>query len=142
MLGATFLCGALALVWALHSQSGFSLGDLIAHAQSSSPRNYMATCEKIAGSISPASQVYYRDLGESRCDIGMTVNSGFLASQDFDSDISHWANSSSQIPVCSVTSVEPGTPSDVGSIVSWTLCRYALIIMLTLSMPTHHSFTR
>ena len=29
-------------------------------------------------------------------------------------DISHWANSSSQVPVCSV---EPGTPDDVAKIV-------------------------
>jgi hypothetical protein len=42
---------------------------------------------------------------------------GFLESQNFDSDISHWANSSSQVPVCSV---EPGTPSDVGNIVNWS----------------------
>jgi len=30
MLGTAFLCGALALIVALHSQSGFRLGDLVA----------------------------------------------------------------------------------------------------------------
>jgi hypothetical protein len=47
--------------------------------------------------------------------IATTIDHGFLESQNFDSDISHWANSSSQVPVCSV---EPGTPSDVGNIVN------------------------
>jgi hypothetical protein len=47
--------------------------------------------------------------------LSVTVDSGFVASQKFDWDISHWANSSSQVPVCTV---EPGTPTDVGIIVS------------------------
>ncbi|KAH9963685.1 hypothetical protein BJV74DRAFT_880011 [Russula compacta] len=50
-----------------------------------------STCEKIGSVYSSASQVFYP--GESDA-------------QDFNSDISHWANSSSQVPACSV---EPGT---------------------------------
>jgi hypothetical protein len=44
------------------------------------------------------------------------IDPEFLDSQEFEMDISHWANSSSQVPVCSV---EPGTPDDVASIVIW-----------------------
>ncbi|KAI0251533.1 FAD dependent oxidoreductase [Lactifluus subvellereus] len=54
-----------------------------------------ATCEKIATSLSPASQVFYP------------------GSQEFNADISHWANSSSYVSACSV---EPGSLSDVGLI--------------------------
>src|SRR6266849_9489393 len=36
---------------------------------------------------------------------------GGLGSQEFEFDISHWTNTSSQVPVCSV---EPGTLDDVG----------------------------
>ncbi|KAH9988281.1 FAD-binding domain-containing protein [Russula compacta] len=96
-MGATLVSWALILAGAWQSQSGCGLGSLGVYAQSSSglSPNYTLTCEKIAVSISSASQVFYP------------------GSQDFNSDISHWANSSSQVPACSV---EPGTPSDVGLI--------------------------
>jgi hypothetical protein len=58
MLGAALLCGALALVGALHSQSGLGLG-LITHAQPPSTDKCKAACEKIAESITSASQVFY-----------------------------------------------------------------------------------
>ncbi|KAH9972613.1 hypothetical protein BGW80DRAFT_1459703 [Lactifluus volemus] len=57
--------------------------------------DYGVTCENIAKSVSPASQVFYP------------------GSPEFDADISHWANSSSQVSACSV---EPGTPQDVAHI--------------------------
>ena len=47
------------------------------------------------------------------------INIGFSDSPEFELDISHWANSSSQVPVCSV---EPGAPNDVAKIVIWSLC--------------------
>jgi hypothetical protein len=47
------------------------------------------------------------------------IDHGFPGSQNFHADISHWLDSSSQVPVCSV---EPGTPSDVGQIVSRFSC--------------------
>ncbi|THH19350.1 hypothetical protein EW146_g1809 [Bondarzewia mesenterica] len=53
------------------------------------------TCEAIAAAISSASDVYYP------------------LSIHFNSDIAHWASSSSQISTCSV---EPGTAEDVGEI--------------------------
>jgi|SRR6266850_176892 len=56
--------------------------------------------------------------------IATVVHNGFLESQNFDSDISHWANSSSQVPVCSV---EPGTPSDVGKIVNRSSCHCGFV---------------
>jgi hypothetical protein len=125
------MCGVLDLIGALYGQSGFNLGNLITHARASSPDSYTATCQKIEASISSASQVFYP--GEFQCDfeelplLFITFNSGYLASQNFDSDISHWANSSSQVPVCSV---EPGTPTDVGLIVSWSLYQCTLPILL------------
>ncbi|KAF8260158.1 FAD-binding domain-containing protein [Lactarius quietus] len=59
--------------------------------------SYNDTCNKIEQAISEssASQVFYP------------------GSPEFDADISHWANSSSQVSACSV---EPGTPQDVGLI--------------------------
>ncbi|KAI9438134.1 FAD-binding domain-containing protein [Lactarius indigo] len=56
---------------------------------------YKGTCQNIEATISSASQVFYP------------------GSQEFEADISHWANSSSQVSACSV---EPGTPQDVGLI--------------------------
>jgi hypothetical protein len=50
--------------------------------------------------------------------VRITQLSAFLDSQEFEFDISHWANSSSQVPVCTV---EPGTPGDVGLIVNLAL---------------------
>ncbi|KAI9456081.1 FAD-binding domain-containing protein [Russula earlei] len=97
MLGAAFLACILVLTRAtLQGPSGFDLGNRAVQPRSpSSQDGYGATCEKIARSISSASQVFYP------------------WSQDFDSDIAHWTNSSSQVSACSV---EPGTPNDVGLI--------------------------
>lgn len=53
------------------------------------------TCKKIERTISSASQVFYP------------------GSPEFEADISHRANSSSQVSACSV---QPGTPQDVGLI--------------------------
>ncbi|KAF8551796.1 FAD-binding domain-containing protein [Imleria badia] len=58
-----------------------------------STSNWGETCQKIATSISAASDVYY-----------------FL-SEEYQEDISHWALSSTQVAACSF---EPGTPEDVG----------------------------
>lgn len=55
--------------------------------------SYRVTCETIARSISSKSQVFYP------------------GSRDFEVDIAHWTNSSSQRSACSV---EPGTPQDAG----------------------------
>ena len=62
MLRTAFLCGALALIVALRSQSGFRLGDLVALVQPSSlsaDNSYKVTCQNLAKSISSASQVFY-----------------------------------------------------------------------------------
>jgi hypothetical protein len=61
MLGTAFLCIALVLAEALQDHSRFSLGNFVAYAQSqsSSPTDYKVTCEKIAQSVSSASQVFY-----------------------------------------------------------------------------------
>lgn len=109
MLAAAFLCRAFALAGILHSQSRFGLWNLIPHTiptRKTKPRN----TESRARRLPTRSQVYYP--GES-CDSVYTTSSVFLlffflASQEFDSGIPHWVNSSSQIPTCSV---EPGTPS-------------------------------
>ncbi|KAH9997045.1 FAD dependent oxidoreductase [Russula vinacea] len=88
------LC-ALGIAKALQDPPGFSQQNFAVYTPSSSLAHYKVTCEEIAQSISSASQVFYPD------------------SQEFELDISHWVDSSSQIPVCSV---EPGTPDDVVSI--------------------------
>ncbi|KAH9988273.1 hypothetical protein BJV74DRAFT_796325 [Russula compacta] len=98
MMGVAFVIYALALVGTLQSQSAFGLGNLVPYAQSPSSDNYTVTCENIVASISSASHVFYLD---------------------FSSDISHWANSSSQVPMWSV---EPGTPSDVGLVLREIAC--------------------
>ena len=120
MLGKAFLWSALVLAAALQNRSRFGLGNFAAYAQSTSTQaDFKASCEKIARSISSASQVFYS--GELRV-IGLPfasfIQSGVLDSQEFNLDISHWANSSSQAPACTV---EPGTPGDVGLIVNFTL---------------------
>ncbi|KAH9037371.1 FAD-binding domain-containing protein [Lactarius deliciosus] len=63
--------------------------------QQFSVTGYEGTCKKIERAISSASQVFYP------------------GSPGFEADISHWANSSSQVSACSV---EPGTPQDIGLI--------------------------
>jgi hypothetical protein len=61
MLGAALLWCALALVLAeaLQDQPGFSQENFAAYTLPPSPAHYKATCEKIAESISSASQVFY-----------------------------------------------------------------------------------
>jgi hypothetical protein len=110
-LGAAFLCSALILAHALKDHSVFALGDLAVYTPSPSPANCEATCENIAKAISSKSQVFYP--GELRVPrlYASPIDAGVLGSQEFNFDFSHWANTSSQVPVCSV---EPGTPDDVG----------------------------
>ncbi|KAF8477759.1 hypothetical protein DFH94DRAFT_92260 [Russula ochroleuca] len=93
--GSSLLWRALVLAEALQDHSEISQENFAAYTLSPSPTHYKVMCEKIAQYISSASQVFYPN------------------SQEFEMDISHWANSSSQVPVCSV---EPGTPDDVASI--------------------------
>ena len=89
--------------------------------------NYTDTCKKMEKTISSASQVFYP--GESECHTIARLNASTIfiidprsiGSPEFDADISHWANSSSQVSACSV---EPGTPQDVGLIAS-TLSIYS-----------------
>jgi hypothetical protein len=116
MMGAAFLWYSLALIVALQEQSRFSEGNFGAYAQSPSPADskLKITCEKIAQSISSKSQVFYPRKRDRRSLVCMT-HPGFLGSPEFNLDISHWANSSSQVPVCTV---EPATPADVASIVN------------------------
>ncbi|CCM00866.1 uncharacterized protein FIBRA_02912 [Fibroporia radiculosa] len=71
--------------------SALSAGHLV-NANSSS---VIFVCERIADTISSASSVYYP------------------SSPNYEADIYHYANSSTQNSVCSV---EPGTPEDVGVI--------------------------
>ena len=77
--------------------------------------SYNDTCNKIEQAISSASQVFYP--GEFGYAVPTTsmIDAASIGSPGFDADISHWANSSSQVFACSV---EPGTPQDVGLIVS------------------------
>lgn len=81
--------------------------------------SYNDTCNRIEQIISSESQVFYpgesgyHAIGTSSTNTNM-IDVGFIGSPEFDADISHWANSSSQISACSV---EPGTPQDVGLIV-------------------------
>ena len=57
MLKAAFLLCGLVLVEALKDHSGFNQGYFAAYPQS--PGDCKITCEKIARSISSASQVFY-----------------------------------------------------------------------------------
>jgi hypothetical protein len=65
MLGVALLCCALVLAEALQDHSRFSLGSLVAYAQSPSPTDYKGTCDAIARSISSRSQVFYPGRFES-----------------------------------------------------------------------------
>jgi hypothetical protein len=124
-LGAVFLCSTLVLTHALQDRSGFGLADFTVYTPSSSPANFEVTCERIAKAISSKSQVFYPgELRVLRLYCASILDSGVLGSQEFKSDISHWANTSSQVPVCSV---EPGTPDDVG-----------LTVNLVLTPSTNH----
>ena len=115
MLGAVSLWYFLIVAEALQGQTRFSSGKVGAYAQDSSRSQITVTCEKIAQSVSSKSQVFYP--GEPRL-VGLRsvlIDSGCLDSTEFNFDISHWANSSSQVSVCSV---EPGTPDDLATIVN------------------------
>ena len=79
---------------------------------------FSETCQKIATSISAASEVYnfgslscisivFRDRIQAKMFIAASVN--------YLEDISHWAGSNTQVAACSF---EPGTPEDVGIAVS------------------------
>ena len=118
-LGAVFLYFALVLAHALQDRSRFGLGNFAAYTPLPSLANRDITCEKIAMAISSKSQVFYpgelRVLHLYRASL---IDSVVLGSQEFNFDISHWANTSSQVPVCSV---EPGTPDDVGLTVNLVL---------------------
>jgi hypothetical protein len=119
MLGAALVCSALVLAHALQDHSRSCLGDFAVYTPSPSPANCEVTCEKIAKAISSKSQVFYPgELRVLRLYCASPADSGVLGSQEFKFDISHWANTSSQVPVCSV---EPGTPDDVGLTVNLAL---------------------
>jgi hypothetical protein len=115
-LGTAFLCSALFLAHALQDHPVFSPRDF--DTASPSPANCEATCENIAKVISSKSIVFYPGKLRVLLYCASPIDSGVLGSQEFNSDFSHWANSSSQVPVCSV---EPGTPDDVGLAVSLVL---------------------
>jgi hypothetical protein len=118
-LGAAFFCSALVLAHALQDCSRFGLGNFAVYTPSPSPANCEVTCEKIAKVISSKSQVFYPgELRVLRLYYASPIDSGILGSREFKFDISHWANTSSQVPVCSV---EPGTPDDVGLTVNLAL---------------------
>ena len=134
MLRASLLLCALVLVEALQDHSGFSQGYFAifaaqpAYPQSPSPADCKATCEKIERSISSASQVFYRGQFRVIClDVASPIDSDSLDSKEFDLDISHWVESSTQVPVCTV---EPGTSNDVG------------LIVRSVLLPTHSRLSR
>ncbi|KAH9997053.1 hypothetical protein BJV77DRAFT_960317 [Russula vinacea] len=96
-LKAAFLgCTFLAVMGAAQGQLYFG-ADPFATGQGQTPlnRDFRLTCEAIAKTISPASQVF------------------FPGTPEFQADISHWANSSTQVATCSV---RPGKAEDVGLI--------------------------
>ncbi|KAI0301762.1 FAD-binding domain-containing protein [Multifurca ochricompacta] len=100
MLKPAFLGYALVLstflVATVQGQLNWDVDDPVAgHAQTPLTHDYRLACEAIAKSISPASQVFHP------------------GSLEYNEDISHWANSSSEVSACSV---RPGTPHDVGLI--------------------------
>jgi len=118
-LGTTFLCSALVLAHALQGHSRFGLGYLAVYSPSPYPANCEVTCEKIVNAISSKSQVFHPGkLCVPRLHCASPIDSGVLGSQEFKYDASHWANTSSQVPACSV---EPGTPDDVGLTVNLAL---------------------
>ena len=107
MLAAAFLCRAFALAGILHSQSRFGLWNLILNRlgkRSLEIQNHVREdCRLGPKCITQVSRVI-PFIPPALCFYFFF----FLASQEFDSGIPHWVNSSSQIPTCSV---EPGTPS-------------------------------
>jgi hypothetical protein len=115
MLRASLLLCALGVAKALQDHSGFSQENFAAYTLSPSLVHYKTTCEKIAQSISSASQVFYPGALQVIVLWSSHIDTGFLDSQEFELDISHWADSSSQVPACSV---EPGSPGDVALIVN------------------------
>jgi hypothetical protein len=143
MLRAAFLCGALALIVALHSQSGFGLDNLVVVEHNAARASAMTATTRSRARKSPSPShprpkcFIQVSVGATRL-LSITVDPGFLASQVFDSDISHWANSSSQVPVCTV---EPGTPTDVGIIVSRSFCPRRALSLSLLMLSTVTSTT-
>lgn len=96
MLRAAVFGCALILSTTILGQSNFNIGDLSAgHAESPLEYSYKNACRRIRARFSPASRVFYP------------------GSPEFEADIAHWANSSSQVSACSV---EPATPHDVSLI--------------------------
>ena len=118
MLGITFLGSAFFVATVLSQQFPVT--------------GYKDICKKLEGTISSASQVFYPGGSENYMIARLImstiymIDTGSIGSPEFEADISHWANSSSQVSACSV---EPGTPQDVGLIVSAVIiypCHYSL----------------
>ena len=114
MLRATLLFTSLVLAHALRDHSRIA-ENFRASAQSPMLAFCKVTCENIARSISPKSHVFYPGEWFFGLRFVLRIDPAFLGSEEFNFDISHWANTSSQVPVCSI---EPGTPDDVGLIVN------------------------
>ena len=134
MLGAAFLCSSLVLAHALQDHYRFSAENFGASGQSRALADYKFTCEKIAQSISPKSHMFYPGkLQVFGLRFVSCTDPAYLDSSEFNFDISHWANTSSQVPVCSV---EPGTPDDVGLVVNLTLLPSIVAIFLTFNAST------
>src|SRR6266702_4913923 len=113
MLGTVFLASAFLTATVLCQQFAVT--------------GYRDACKKIERTVSSASQLFYPG-GSSYHIIGRPntspisiIDTGSIGSPGFEADISHWANSSSQVSACSV---EPGTPQDVGLIVNTVIIIY------------------
>ncbi len=80
-------------------------------------------CQTIETAISGASSVYYP--GKLwlvvRCSSVYCIDMGNLVpgTANYTQDLLHWSQLSNQSSICSV---EPGTPEDVGKVVSLRLC--------------------
>ncbi|KAI0293619.1 FAD-binding domain-containing protein [Multifurca ochricompacta] len=98
-LGCALLLPALLVVtvqgYAHCASEDFDTGYARTQTALSGVDNYLLTCESIAKSVSPASQVF------------------FPGSPEFKADMRHWVNSSSEVSACSV---RPGTAQDLGLI--------------------------
>ena len=120
-LKAAFLgCTFLVAMGAAQGQLYFGADDPFAtgHGQTPLNRDFRLTCEAIAKTISPASQVFFPGEFSSLCLSAFLysfLNHFLSGTPEFKADISHWANSSTQVATCSV---RPGKAEDVGLIVS------------------------